>query len=605
MSESRQPTTARAIVEDVFSPKIAREIWTANYEDVLPLSIQDFDLSAVLPAIFYMFRFGHRRGKGRFLETFGGQEGRRRDMTIERVAKILADEETFDGFEDEATKAILGDLLLSFCLENRKRDLGQQKQIQRVAPAHYMASWIDLPDAVAHLRYAPEMITAILADQGGESVQINQAGAKSSFTVGQGYEDNVLLKAFHQGMVREGLFSGNRAADRFQEDVPVGLDQLLMIRLAQKLEEPPEKLRGTEGQISNQRPIAEQAARDFSEDMRRFVRTYAEVLPRHAFVELLESCMAVGLTTIVTSVLELLFEWAESGVIRQCQEQQPSKMFVDCSGGLERGLRSLAEQSMDDFLRRSERFPTILMALRLLDQSARINRKLKDQKQRTRPYATEWVNLLGDLLHDRHKESRAIQYSLDEKAGNLAERLEEEYPEAAKILDSEEAEPNPVWRVAETLTFLQGRKNTQTKFVGMMDSVLMISQPNGLAIKRSVIRQTASGVREKREARSLVLSDAVLDYLVHLHVLLPGNKEGHQRLSLKSFIRILRERYGFCIDQAPPGLPISNDELQRNRFVLERRLRDLGLLVGVNDAEAMKHLKPRFERSQEDGNGLD
>jgi hypothetical protein len=30
---------------------------------------------------------------------------------------------------------------------------------------------------------------------------------------------------------------------------------------------------------------------------------------------------------------------------------------------------------------------------------------------------------------------------------------------------------------------------------------------------------------------------------------------------------------------------------------LERRLRDLGLLVGVNDAESMKQLCPRFEVS--------
>ena len=42
-------------------------------------------------------------------------------------------------------------------------------------------------------------------------------------------------------------------------------------------------------------------------------------------------------------------------------------------------------------------------------------------------------------------------------------------------------------------------------------------------------------------------------------------------------------------------MTISNDLLRANRAILERRLRDLGLLVGVNDAEAMKHLRPRFE----------
>src|SRR5580658_1576003 len=41
---------------------------------------------------------------------------------------------------------------------------------KRVAPAHYMASWIDLPVSVTHLRYVPEMIVAMLAEQTGEFV---------------------------------------------------------------------------------------------------------------------------------------------------------------------------------------------------------------------------------------------------------------------------------------------------------------------------------------------------------------------------------------------------------------------------------------------------
>ena len=46
-------------------------------------------------------------------------------------------------------------------------------------------------------------------------------------------------------------------------------------------------------------------------------------------------------------------------------------------------------------------------------------------------------------------------------------------------------------------------------------------------------------------------------------------------------------------------MTISNALLQRNRSVLERRLRDLGLLIGVNDAEAMKRLQPRFQPEME------
>ena len=69
---------------------MTREIWTGNYEKALPISVQDFDLSAVLPAVFYMFRFGQRRGKGKFLEIFGSDAGtakeRKQAATIERIA---------------------------------------------------------------------------------------------------------------------------------------------------------------------------------------------------------------------------------------------------------------------------------------------------------------------------------------------------------------------------------------------------------------------------------------------------------------------------------------------------------------------------------------
>ena len=87
-----------------------------------------------------------------------------------------------------------------------------------------------------------------------------------------------------------------------------------MIRLAQELKTAPDKIRGKEaGPISNQRPIAEDAAQNFSEDIRRFVRSYAEPVPRYALVEMLESCIAIGLTTILTSTVELLLRWSDTG----------------------------------------------------------------------------------------------------------------------------------------------------------------------------------------------------------------------------------------------------------------------------------------------------
>jgi hypothetical protein len=576
----------------------------------LPISVQDFDLTAVLPAVFYTFRFSFRRGKGKFLDVYGesasGRPQGKKVATVEGVARKLAVSGDFEGFDGEAERAILGDLLLSFCLENAKKALGRKEQVQRVAPAHYMAAWVDLPDHVAHLRYVPEMVVATLANQEGEVVSQSPEGGRTWFGVGRGFEDNVLLKAFCQGVTRGGEL-GSRTADRFNEEAEVGLDQLLMVRLAQNLGAAPDKLRGGEGErVPNQRPVAEKAASEFSEDIRRFVRSYAAVVPRHAFVELLESSIAVGLTTILTSVVEILCEWAETGDIRTRHLQLPAQLFVDCSNGVDRQLRGIAEQSLEDFMRRIERFPVILMSLRLLDRWARYDPNIKAMRIPAKPYATNWLRVLGDLLHDRRSEAKAILYDLTQKAEQLVEKLQEDYPEIASTLRESERERSAVGRLAESLTSLQGRANTQENLIKLLDSCLLVDRPNGLASKRVVIRHVSSDTaRKRRDVRALVLTDSVLDYLVHLHILPGGNRQGSRPLSLKEFLWKLRDRYGFYIDVSPPGLTVSNEVLQANRATLERRLRDLGLLVGVNDAEAMKRLQPRFEPPTGQENGLE
>ncbi|MCX7965638.1 MAG: hypothetical protein N2596_03315, partial [Syntrophorhabdaceae bacterium] len=137
------------IVEDVLGRAMTKEIWSGSYDKVLPVTIQNFDLPSILPAVFYMFRFGFRRGKGKFLETFGARDINtpqgKRVATIENVAERLSQTDYFEGFNDSVEKAILGDLLLSFCLENKNKALGRNEQIQRVAPAHFFSSWVDLP----------------------------------------------------------------------------------------------------------------------------------------------------------------------------------------------------------------------------------------------------------------------------------------------------------------------------------------------------------------------------------------------------------------------------------------------------------------------------
>lgn len=609
------PVDARSIVREVLSPRRADAIWSARYEKALPISFNDFELSAILPAVFYMFRFGHRRGQGKFLSAFApeclsGRE-RKRSVTIDRIARELTSDIDLSlrGFDGGVGVAILGDLLLCFELENVKHDLGRNKQVQRVAPSHYMASWVDLPETVAHLRYVPEMVVAMLANQDGDYVQQTNRRESTWFAVANvpskvvdstsGRSDgrkadsrNLLLEAFSRGITPRAHVS-DQAPESFDErDDSVGLDQLLMIRLAQKLETAPDKLRGENSRISNQRPIAQRAAEHFSEDIRRFVRSYSGVIPRHVFVDLLESGIATGMTAILTSVIEILFAWSDNGAVPPKHTQSPAGLFVDCSKGSNRLLRGLAERSMDDLMRRIERVPVILMMLRLLDYQARFSREIKNEGVRTRPYATEWLDLLGALLHGRHPEAQFIHRTMDGTCEELAEAFRDTQSDAATALEDSQVEPNPIRRLALALTPLLGsmaRVNT----ISMLDSTLHIDRPNGLAQKRKTSIGTG-GARRQRDVRSLIFSESVLDYLVHVLLLPSGKASGIRCISLQDFLIRIRKRFGFYVDVSPPGMPISNELLLANRAILERRLRDLGLLAGVNDAEAMKRMQPRF-----------
>ena len=600
--------SVRKVVEDVLTPAMTRRIWTASYSNVLPVAVQDFDLSAVLPAVFYMFRFGQRRGKGRFLEEFSPVSGTvpqmRRATTVGAVAKKLADgrADGFRGFGGEAERAVLADLLLCYCLDNVGNKLGRTWQVQRVAPTHYLSSWVDLPENVVNLRYVPEMMVAMFADQKkGQHVSRSGNKKKTRFPVGEDLHKNVLLQPFVEGVTQKEI-ADDYAGDQFDEGSALGIDQLLVVGIAQRLRRAPGRVRGKEPMISNQRPIAKAAAEQFAEDLRKYVRSYATQVPRQAFVEALESCVAIGLTTITSSAIEIVLGWAETGDVPGVRQQEPTPLLADCSMGTHAALRALSEESMDEYVRRARRLPTVLMALRLLDYKARYDRRIRttiDVSSVTSPYATEWLRLLGDILLERHGRSDAILGALDEQAQVLAEGVKDDYPVAADVLKSHSVEPNPVWRLAEGLTLLQGEK-AQRHIDDLIDSALYADRPNGLAIKRRSRRKAAGASTAGTVIlRSLALTDSVLDYLVHRLLLRTGGGCGTRWLSFNGLIAALRERYGFYVDASPPGMSVSNDLLQLNRAYLDRRLRDLGLLVSVNDAEAMKRLTPRFRPREE------
>ena len=588
--------SAREIVEEVFTKPLADLIWTANTLVVLPLTPQDFAVGSVLPAVFYMCRRGRRRGKGRFQETFSPAEKMRASIwTV--AAKLSQDNESFTGFNSDVEKDVLGDLLLCDALENKKHDEGHRAEIQRAFPVHFLASWLDLPQAVAHLRFVPEMIVCLLADQ-QEGQQIQPVLGRSVFSVGRFPEKNLLLRIFARGVV----FGDNTAdlrADTFDEQASVSLEELLMIRLGQACNEAPETLRHTRGAVSeilNSWPVSQRATVAFRDDLTAFLRNYGATISRRSITPMLESLLGLGLLTIYLESCSIAIAWDAAGEVPRVESQEPVPIFADASNGSDARLRDVSEQSFEEVIRLFDQSSSSLMAIRIVDAKGRFDRTLRDVTPKG-PDTSDWLNLLGKVRLGEHERSDAVLNDLAEKIEALAARLEAEgiEPEAIDILRSPNASNDPVRHLADSLCTMMGDKLLHSNPLKFIDSCLMLNEAHGLGRKRRVSRTLGGRKRKMMDVRSLILSNTVLEALVHLHLLA---REGV--LSFGEFLRILRERYGIWVDESPPGVSASRDDLLNNRAMLERRLRDLGLLVGVNDAEFMKHLRPRFQRSYQE-----
>ncbi len=600
------PSEARKIVESVLGSHMTSQVWTSVYTPVFPFTPQDFEVGAILPMLLYLFRWGHRRGKGRFAAAFSDGEGA---PTIGKVAARLSREPSFEGFDSTFGRGVLGDVLLTTILENKRRAEGTVEPVQRSYANHYLGSWIDLPAASANLRSVPEMIAALISDQTqGDTLEPFQD--RGRYRVGARVQENELLSAFAPGISTAGEYKSNWASDVFDEMADVALEQLITIRLAQACGQPPVRAvgKGEPGPVPNQRPLAARAAADLREDLLCFLDCYsgAAATPRTALISMLESAIAVGLTTIMLSTVALVTAWGQDGEIPEAARQQPFPVLVDASAGADAELRNASETSVSTFRQALARMPALLMYARLLDYYVRTEADIpRAQLPLRSPDPTQWMTLLGSLLNGSHDEARDAEKYFRSKLRALRAAADESETESPLgDIVSEEAQVGGHGRtLAELLSENYDQENrASVKLSACFTSSLMIDQPNGLAKRRKVVsdRARAKGQQRTVDAISLVLSNTALEYLVHRHLRKTGKGRKRASLSYPEFLDILRGRYGFHVDRSPPNMQVPSELLTRNREFLERRLRDLGLLTGVNDAERMKKLKPRY-RAVQDG----
>src|SRR5207248_2673233 len=98
--------------------------------------------------------------------------------------------------------------------------------------------------------------------------------------------------------------------------------------------------------IPNRWPIAMDAARNLRQDLVTFIDVYGPLMPRQAFLPMLESCIALGMTNIILSTTACLFEWDCTGEVPSSEAHWP--LFLDCSLGQDAQLGRVSESVMGE-----------------------------------------------------------------------------------------------------------------------------------------------------------------------------------------------------------------------------------------------------------------
>lgn len=569
------------------SEEFVKGVWSANTDLVIPLTLQDLSIGAVLPAVLFTLRRGRRRGKGWFGQEYASIRGRRQRATVRDVADKLASCPFTDGFEDALRREVLEDLLMEHVLETKNRSTARDSEVRRVYPTHFFSSWVDLPDDVSNLRFVPELIVVLLAGQvEGDCVQEVEDG---HFPIGCNPEQNLLLRPFSKG-VRFGANPAQLDGDGFDQSVELALDELLSVRVGRGCKSAPVTLASaTDGRVSNRWPLSRRSAGIFRKDLAGFVEAFGSQIPRRALTPMLETLIGLGLWHTFLASLQCAVAWEKTGKVPEEDDQKPFPVFVDASGGTVAELRRESERSVEAVLALLDEANVAMACIRVIGTQARFSRSLQSLKAEGSGTA-QWLDLLGTVRRGEVPEASAPLAVLADRAETLRQSLvaEDICPPAQAALENH-AVRDPVRALGEALVELMGEKLLRSSYLDFLDSIGMTLDSHGLLRSRKASRTMPDGRRRRMEARSVVLSNELLEALVHTHLV--GKSFP---LSFAEFLALLRDRYGLCVDEAPPGQEIPQELLFRNRDVLERRLRDLGLLRGVNDAESMKLLRPRY-----------
>lgn len=540
----------------------------ARYEPAMRIDYQNFLLEDILPGFFYLTRTGRRRGRGSW-----------NDRTAKDLAGELSQKhDKFSGFDTDTGRRVLEEWLKASVL--RLIEKGAQDKVMGVRPLHLLTYRVDLPKNWANTRSVPEFLAAIL-HQNPNSPSL---GEDNIFPLGK--PQNLFWRIFGAGLANPSKIFINADKDIYDDSWDLDIEALLTVRVMEGLRKPDER----KGVVNGFEPLCPKQARWFREDFSLFLRAYAPpAVPVRVLGDYLLCLLALNLTIYslkhfaASNHLYNTGEWLDDR-----QHDWQLEIYPDLTGGKERKSRELARQSYrrhHDWVLRQLR---TMIGFRLLDYYLNYATDIPELRQLRQ---LTGINFLKTLALGRQPSCpevySAAQGSARPALRGLQQHQQEdgEWPADMKGIAEDPSLP-PFDRLVELLSSFQyDLYNNIFKF---FFSITRRNQESGLL----------SGDPRKKEDNYYTLGLQMLETLVQLLMLKPGDPPKSRPLTIYEFVDLLKERYGIWIDEPPPSLDAGHEAraaAQANFEALKEKLRQLGFFRAVTDARRMQRLKPRYQ----------
>lgn len=555
-----------------------------------PLFVPDFNsfqLSNAWPGLLYVMRRARRRGKGHWLDQYGETEssgGRRRPTSRDVARRLFSLTPTICGFATPVGQDILSDWLASSILETVNDTSDPDQPVIRAVPLHYFSAWIDLPQLFTHMRGLPELLGSVLSNQAGPRLSHQPNGP---FGVKCNPDENLLFRVFGEGWRITNV--EDLAGDVYDDTVRIDPDVLLALRLGQSMGSAPEQVRGERGEVPVYRHLCEKQLRRLREDVSVLLRAYSGSCPPAALLELLSATLVTDLTTYLLCHVHVATRLYETGDL---VEANPSELglYVDVTDGAETATKRLAQRSFDSHADLLQRYITVHLGFRWLAKFAQeLRRMLRVELPDPHNNTVEYLAALAQLRLQPDT-AREIDYAANHHLIRLHEayKAADESPgeEAAALLCGQadpNARPFDVWiRVLSLIQNDLGQRLINKFYVGC----------TGANASYGLMR-----LGNRKEPNCYILSNAVLEALVHGQTVTRNSRLRERRPPLREFLDELKQSYGIYVDEVPRSLdPTGGPRSVRNANLeaLKERLRLLGLFRAVSDAEAMQRIRPRY-----------